>query len=143
MSKKLSEMFKELDHPPITPKPVIKIETLTPPPKPVIESNDIEDQQSFINRIFVSDAISSDSYRQKYRVITGKSWRGTNEGLIDALYKHYNEIKEFNEYKWDTPKIIKEVNEQYKRGTSLDKKALINELKQVLEDKKNKIPELN
>ena len=141
MSKKLSEMFKELDHPPIAPK-------LNPPPKPKVEiipegSNDVEDRQSFINRIFVSDAISSDSYRQKYRVITGKSWRGTNEGLIDALYKHYNEIKEFNEYKRDTPKIIKEVNEQYKRGTSLDKKALINELKQVLEDKKNKIPELN
>ena len=135
--------FQEKAHPPVAPKPVIKLETLTPPLTPVIESNDIEDRQSFINRIFVFDATSSDSYREKYRVITGKSWRGTNEGLIDALYKHYNEIKELKEYKQDTPKIIKDVNEQYKRGTPKDKKALINELKQVLEEKKNNIQELN
>lgn len=122
----------------ITPKP-IEIKDLKPP-KPTIEKIVPQDNTSdYLNKFIQNQSITSDSKRNRYYVITGKSWRGTNESLDLALYQHYKELEEFR----DSQPILripqmKTITEKYKRGNSQDKKLLINELKEALAKRKLK-----
>lgn len=143
-------------------KPTVKEETkkieITPgeksieifdlkPPKPPIKKvvpqgesqNEISD---FINKVIYNQAISSDDKRHRYYVITGKTWRGTNQGLDLALYRYYKEIEEYREFKRDTPIIVKTITEEYKRGNVKDRRALIKELEESLAKRKANIKEL-
>ena len=122
MSKKLSEMFSELDHPPIAPKPVIKIETLTPPPKPEVSNVD------YSNIDFEYIAKSSEFKRFIYFMYTGKTHRGTIKQLDQEIKR--------------TKENLEIVNEMG-RGTNTDMKEVVRELKLTLQARKDKIPELN
>ena len=116
-------------HPPIAPKPVIKIETLTPPPltpKKIIPK--IMPGSDYSNIDFEYIAKSSEFKRFVYFMYTGKTHRGTIKQLDQEIKR--------------TKENLEIVNEMG-RGTMKDRKALINELKQVLKAKKNKIQELN
>ena len=77
-----TEKIPEKAHPPIAPKPVIKIETLTPPPKPVIESN-----VDYSNIDFEYIAKSSEFKRFIYFMYTGKTHRGTIKQLDQEIKK--------------------------------------------------------
>ena len=129
MSKKLSEMFKELDHPPIAPKPVIKIETLTPPPltpKKII--SEVMPEVDYSNIDFEYIAKSSEFKRFIYFMYTGKTHRGTIKQLDQEIKR--------------TKENLEIVNEMG-RGTTTDMKEVVRELKLTLEARKDKIPELN
>ena len=71
-------MNTEKAHPPIAPKPVIKIETLTPPPltpKKII--SEIMPEVDYSNIDFEYIAKSSEFKRFIYFMYTGKTHRGT------------------------------------------------------------------
>ena len=123
MSKKLSDMFSELDHPPIAPKPVIKIETLTPPSKPAVKSN-----VDYSNIDFEYIARSSEFKRFVYFMYTGKTHRGTIKQLDEEIKRTKENLE-----------IVNEIG----RGTTTDMKEVVRELKLTLQARKNKIPELN
>jgi len=130
-------------HPPVAPPKLIKKQDLKPPkpPKQDIEQND--NAKDFVDKVLTNYATSSDHYRDTYFKVTGKSWRGTNEGLIQALFNHYKELEEFKEFKQEINMIIKQESKEIGRGNTLDRKALISELKIYLQDRKAKFEELN
>ena len=115
-------MFKELDHPPVAPKPVIKIETLTPPSKPEVSNID------YSNIDFEYIAKSSEFKRFVYFMYTGKTHRGTIKQLDQEIRR--------------TKENLEIVNEMG-RGSKTDMKEVVRELKLTLQARKNKIPELN
>ena len=138
--KEQEEMKKEPENKAIS---ISDLKPPKPPIKKVVPQGESQNEISdYINKVIYNQAISSDDKRHRYYVITGKTWRGTNQGLDLALYRYYKEIEEYREFKRDTPIIVKTITEEYKRGNMKDRRALIKELEESLIKRKANIKEL-
>jgi len=77
-------------------------------------------EKSEIDNYIESLAKTSEYKRFMYRIITGKVWRGSNKELEANLNRKVKNIEQFNELK---------------RGSAGDFKLVINEFKELLEEK--------